>query len=284
MDREDFTYDQSRDPFWQNYRDQYSALGKMAMEDTMGMASSLTGGYGNSYAQTVGQQAYNDYMRQLNAMLPETYAMSRDSYDAQGDKMLSEISLLDSQRQKAYAEHQDELANWSNWLSYLQGDAQYKEQWQHQLDREAIEDARYAASRSGGVGVRNTSTVGDGEPLDTNDILKTIDSSYINDLKDAADELEQVDLLNAWFDEGLLEDYQVEALGKRYGIDIGINTGKVRAVTEIDNYLDMLPAPMLAAVGKALADPNYTGEQEKLIKIMRKLGYTYDGTNIKRKN
>lgn len=206
MDREDFTYDQSRDPFWQNYKEQYGALGKMAMEDTMGKAATMTGGYGNSYAQTVGQQAYNDYMRQLNAMLPETYGMARDSYDAKGDKILSEISLLDSQRQTAYAEHQNELANWSNWLSHLQQDAQYKEQWQHQLDREAIEDARYAASRSGGKVVEEEEKgVYDSIPKG---IISTLDTLY------AAGEYAQIEKFLE--EEGVLSEEQSRLLNALY--------------------------------------------------------------------
>lgn len=128
LNREGFTYDMSRDPFYQQYRDQYSALGKLAMEDTMGMAASLTGGYGNSYAQTVGQQAYNNYMMQLNNMLPELYSMSRGNYDAEGQQMLNNIALLEGQKQSDYTQYQNEMNDWYNWLGYLQNDAQYKGQ------------------------------------------------------------------------------------------------------------------------------------------------------------
>lgn len=128
LNREGFTYDMSRDPFYQQYREQYSALGKLAMEDTMGQAASLTGGYGNSYAQTVGQQAYNNYMMQLNNMLPELYSMSRSNYDAEGQQLLNNIALLEGQKQSDYTQHQNEMNDWYNWLNYLQSDARYKEQ------------------------------------------------------------------------------------------------------------------------------------------------------------
>ena len=119
--RDDFTFDLSNDPFYQQYKERYEALGKLAMEDTIGQAAALTGGFGNSYAQTVGQQQYNQYMQQLNGIIPDIYAMQRDRYDAEGQQLLNEISLLDSQKQSDYAQ-------WQNWLNYLQADAQYQEQ------------------------------------------------------------------------------------------------------------------------------------------------------------
>ena len=58
LNREKFSYDLNGDALYQQYKDQYMTQGKMAMMDTMGQAAALTGGYGNSYAQGVGQQAY----------------------------------------------------------------------------------------------------------------------------------------------------------------------------------------------------------------------------------
>ena len=55
--RKDFTYDVNADAMYQQLKDQYVQGGRMAMMDTMGQAQAMTGGYGNSYAQGVGQQA-----------------------------------------------------------------------------------------------------------------------------------------------------------------------------------------------------------------------------------
>lgn len=120
MNREKFSYDIGSDPMYQQYKEQYSALGKLAMEDTMGQASALTGGYANSYAQTVGQQAYQQYMDQLNAMVPELYSMARSNYDAEGQDLYNQIALLEGQRSQAFSEHQAELNDWYNYLNFLQ--------------------------------------------------------------------------------------------------------------------------------------------------------------------
>lgn len=61
QNQEKFSYDLNGDALYQQYKDQYTTQGKLAMMDTMGQAAALTGGYGNSYAQGVGQQAYHCY-------------------------------------------------------------------------------------------------------------------------------------------------------------------------------------------------------------------------------
>ena len=84
MNRKDFSYDMNSDVLYNQYKDQYQALGQTAMADTMAQASALTGGYGNSYASTVGNQAYQSYLSQLNDKVPELYQLALDNYNRQG--------------------------------------------------------------------------------------------------------------------------------------------------------------------------------------------------------
>ena len=60
LQRKAFTYDPAEDPLYRQYADQQTQLGKLAMEDTLGTASALTGGYANSFAATAGEHA-NDH-------------------------------------------------------------------------------------------------------------------------------------------------------------------------------------------------------------------------------
>ena len=53
--RKAFSYDLGADPMYRQYREQYQSAGRLAMENTMGAAASLTGGYGSSYSQQAGQ-------------------------------------------------------------------------------------------------------------------------------------------------------------------------------------------------------------------------------------
>ena len=75
-----FSYDFASDPMYQQYRQQYMEQADRAMRDTMGQAASLTGGYGSSYAQRVGQQAYDSYMDRLNDVIPDLYNLAYQRY------------------------------------------------------------------------------------------------------------------------------------------------------------------------------------------------------------
>ena len=110
--RDPFSYDFNSDALYQQYKDQYIQQGQMAMMDTMGQAASMTGGYGNSYAQTVGQQAYNQQLNQLNNIMPELYQMAYDRYGQEGQEMLDMFNMYLGLSEQDYSRHQNELDNW----------------------------------------------------------------------------------------------------------------------------------------------------------------------------
>ena len=104
VNREAFTYDPEQDSLYKQYREQYLNLGRLAMEDTMGKAAALTGGYGNTYAQTAGQQSYEAYMQQLGSMVPELYDRAYERYTAEGEALYKEAVAYENRRQQAYSE------------------------------------------------------------------------------------------------------------------------------------------------------------------------------------
>lgn len=112
LNRGPFQFDVNGDAMYQQLKDQYIQQGHMAMMDTMGQAAAMTGGYGNSYAQSVGQQAYNQQLNQLNSMVPELYAMAQDRYDQEGQDMLARYSLYSDREAQEYEKYKGELANW----------------------------------------------------------------------------------------------------------------------------------------------------------------------------
>ena len=86
--RPKFEYDVNADPLYQQYKDNYVQQGKLAMRDSMGKAAALTGGYGSTYSQQVGQQTYDAYLKDLSAIIPELYGQAYDQYQDEGDKLL----------------------------------------------------------------------------------------------------------------------------------------------------------------------------------------------------
>lgn len=92
--REPFEYDMNSDALYQQYKNQAVRNGKLAMEDTMARAAAMTGGYGNSYAQTAGQQAYQQSLDSLNDVIPELYNLAYSKYKDEGDKILTNYSFF----------------------------------------------------------------------------------------------------------------------------------------------------------------------------------------------
>ena len=106
-----FQYDAATDPLYQSYKDQYVHQGKRAMEDTMGQAAGLTGGYGSTYSQSVGNQAYNEYLTKLSAQIPVLAQQARAAYDAEGQRLLDRYNLARGVADAAYAQGRDALGD-----------------------------------------------------------------------------------------------------------------------------------------------------------------------------
>lgn len=93
LNREDFSYNTANDPLYQQYKQQYVNQGKLAMQDTMGQAAALTGGYGSSYGQAVGQQQYDAYLQKLNEVVPELYQQAYSQYQDEGDELKDQYNM-----------------------------------------------------------------------------------------------------------------------------------------------------------------------------------------------
>ena len=119
VNREKFSYDLNSDALYNQYKDQYTNLGKMAMMDTMGQAAAMTGGYGNSYASTAGNQAYQSYLQQLNDVVPELYGMALDQYNQEGDNLYNQFAMTGDLADIEYGRYQDALSNYWKEVSHL---------------------------------------------------------------------------------------------------------------------------------------------------------------------
>lgn len=110
LNRPNFEYDLNADMLYQQYRDQYQRAGRQAMADTMGQAATMTGGYGNSYAASAGNQAYQQYLTQLNNIVPELYDRAYNRYNQEQSDLMNQYSLLMNAQQ--YEDQQEgNLAN-----------------------------------------------------------------------------------------------------------------------------------------------------------------------------
>ncbi len=109
--RQAFRYDAAADPLYGQYREQYVQGGQQAMRDAMGQAAALTGGYGSSYGQAVGQQQYDAYLQRLNEVLPELYRTAYDAYEAEGNRMTQQLQLAGQLRDTEYGQFRDAVGD-----------------------------------------------------------------------------------------------------------------------------------------------------------------------------
>jgi len=112
QNRKKFKYEFNADPLFQAYKEMYLENGKQAMADAIGQASQLTGGYGNSYAEQVGQQTNQQYQRQLYDIgldiRDRAYQVNQDELQALFDL----AGLYQQQEAQDYARYMDAMSAW----------------------------------------------------------------------------------------------------------------------------------------------------------------------------
>lgn len=163
LNREDFKYDVNSDAMYKAYKDMYDRQGNLAMKDTAGQVAAMSGGYGNSYAQTAGQQIYQAYMDTLGDRVPELYNMALNKYQLEGDRLAQNYALLDAERQNEYNRYMDarnilladrdyyanmaaDERNYNHALEQEALDQEWKQkEWERVLNRDAMSDAQWNA-------------------------------------------------------------------------------------------------------------------------------------------
>lgn len=159
LNREKFSYDLNGDALYQQYKDQFTTQGQQAMMDTMGQAQAMTGGYGNSYAQTVGQQTYQGYLQQLNDKVPELYQIALNQYNQEGQDLYNQYGLYADRENLDYGRYRDAVSDYNTELARLTEDARYqgetdynrymdKTQMDYSVHRDAVTDWQNALNRA----------------------------------------------------------------------------------------------------------------------------------------
>ena len=150
LGKKKFNYDIGSDKLFSQYKDSYTKAGKTAMEDTVGNASMLTGGYANSYAVTAGQQAYDSYMSKLNDKIPELEQRAYERYRDEEDSAYKKLNTLIGLEDTEYGRYRDSVADYNTNREFEYNknkDAQAQRNWQAQFDRDKyVNDRDYNRS------------------------------------------------------------------------------------------------------------------------------------------
>lgn len=170
LNRKDFSYDMNADPLYQQYKNQYTELGQKAMQDTIGNAASLTGGYASSAANTAGSQAYQSYLKQLNNVVPELYNAAYNRYQNEGNALYEQLSALQGMDASEYARYRDTVSDkqWNDEFLYKQAkdkiDNDYRERnfaYQKDLDAKTLAAQQAAKQSSSGASSSDTLKIAD---------------------------------------------------------------------------------------------------------------------------
>lgn len=113
-----FSYDVNSDALFQQLKSLYNEQGRLAMADTQGQAAALTGGYGNSYATSASQQAYQQNQENLYNRIPELQQMALTQYQQEGSDLQNLYAMLSDRDTSEYGRYRDTVSDWQNDRSY----------------------------------------------------------------------------------------------------------------------------------------------------------------------
>lgn len=121
----------------------------------MGAATAATGGYGSTYAQAAGQQAYDNYLSQLNDKSFDIYDRVYQQYLNEGQELYNRLNAVNNQDNIDYSRYRDSVNDYYNDLNYYAGryDSSYNQdfgayqtdlsaqQWAEQYAYQKTQDA-----------------------------------------------------------------------------------------------------------------------------------------------
>ena len=126
--RASFAYDPDTDPLFQQYLASSMESGKTAMMDSMAQASALTGGYGSTYAQGVGNAAYNNFVQDAYDNLPEYYQTALDAYNSETNNLYNKLNMYNVADATEYGRLADAYQNNLNMSNDMYG-KEYSNYW-----------------------------------------------------------------------------------------------------------------------------------------------------------
>ena len=154
QNRQNFSYDHTKDPSWQAYATQFGILGDQAMADTLGDVSGMTGGLPSSYAVTAAAQAKNQYNNKMTDIIPTLMNAAYQRYQAGIDTDMSLAGLMgniDSNMYNQFSDSKSQSMDAARWLAEYgynasrdqKADQQYNKEFDYMVSRDKIMDEQW---------------------------------------------------------------------------------------------------------------------------------------------
>ena len=108
----EFKYDPATDPSYKAYEGMYTRAGEEAFEDTIGRLSAMTGGRPSSWAVSSASQAKNQYMEDLQNVIPvleqQAYGRHQDAYT----NLANQLAVLQDISDTSYGRYRDTVGDY----------------------------------------------------------------------------------------------------------------------------------------------------------------------------
>lgn len=223
-----FEYDPNTDTLFQNALASAMASGQTAMQDTIGQASALTGGYGSTYATTAGNQAYNSFVQDAYNNLPEYYQMAMENYEREGNDLYNQLGMYND-------------ADANEWNRLMAGYDANNSNWQtlYGMDRQQWQDA-----------ISNAVNKGQLQMSEANNIYDALNSAYNASQSQADREYNRE-----------MAKYQMAMDAKNNADNLALNYAKAGFTKNADGTW----SPAQTAGGTASAGDNLTDKQYNAI-------------------
>ena len=141
-----FNYSAQMDPTYQVYEDRAKTQGRMAMKGAVGEGAAATGGYANTYAQQMGQEAYQQQMQQLNDMIPTLRDQAYQRYQDENARRQQTIDMLQTDEDRKYGMYRDDVSDYQQDLNYLY--TMFSDMSQQEYERYTNDRAAWEADRA----------------------------------------------------------------------------------------------------------------------------------------
>lgn len=141
--REEFSYDFNADPLYQQYKDNYTKLGNEASMNAAANVANLTGGYGNSYAATAASQANQQYLTQLNNIIPQLQSAALDKYQMETENLYNQYSAYGNAEDRAYGQYRDSVSDYYADRDYYTNGYNTDRAYEYQQERDAVSDSQW---------------------------------------------------------------------------------------------------------------------------------------------
>lgn len=121
VNRGSFNYDLANDKLYAQYKDSYAKLGAQAMGDTVSEMGGLTGGYGNTYAAAAGAIGNQEYLREMNDVIPELYEAALNKHAMETADLHNRFAAVGQADDRAYGQYRDTVSDWQADRDYYLG-------------------------------------------------------------------------------------------------------------------------------------------------------------------